>query len=136
MTDRKSEVEHHGSDAPHAEDWMPKVRTPANDPSLRIPEALQGSTGGTAKSGGSGGGGLGLMEMGKAWGVALDFIFTIAAGAAAGWGFDRWRGTSPTGAIVGFAAGFVMAMVRIIRYTMKQERLEKEAKAKVRSQPK
>jgi hypothetical protein len=133
MTDPHAHGKHHGA---HDDDWMPKVRTPDNDPSLRIPDELKGSTGSSPGSssrgekGGGGGGGSGLMEMGKAWGVALDFVFTIAAGALAGWGFDHWRGTAPTGSIVGFAAGFAIALVRIIRYTMKQDRLEQEAKAK------
>ena len=137
MADPSPHGKHQGVDD---DDWMPTVRTPDNDPSLRIPDELKGSTGsgtGSAGHGGKGGGGgLGLMEMGKAWGVALDFVFTIAVGALAGWGFDRWRGTAPTGSIVGFAAGFTIALVRIIRYTMKQDRLEQEAKAKARSEPK
>ena len=133
MTDPNPHGKHHGA---HDDDWMPEVRTPENDPSLRIPDELKGSTGTSPASASRSGkaGGSGLMEMGKAWGVALDFVFTIAAGALAGWGFDHWRGTAPTGSIVGFAAGFAIALVRIIRYAMKQDRLEQAAKAKARSE--
>lgn len=110
----------------HDDDWMPKVRTPENDPSLRIPETLSAPV--TERPDKPRSMTSGIMEMGKAWGVALDFIFTIVAGAAAGWGFDYWWGTTPTGSLIGFGAGFTLALIRIIRYTLRQERLEREAR--------
>lgn len=64
----------------------------------------------------------GVWGMAKAWGIALDFIFTIIAGAALGWGFDKWRGTAPNGLMVGIGVGFVVAFIRIVRATLRQER--------------
>lgn len=68
------------------------------------------------------------MQMGRALATAMDFVFTILAGAILGWLFDKWRGTNPTGALVGLSLGFVLAFYRIVRATQKQERAEKEAK--------
>jgi F0F1-type ATP synthase assembly protein I len=119
------------------EDWMPKVRTPENDPSLRVPEELRKPISGVAQNAAERVRGKdepsALVGIGKAWGTALDFIFTIAAGAVLGWLFDRWRGSTPTGSLIGFACGFVLALVRIIRATLRQERLEQEAKSKARA---
>lgn len=71
-----------------------------------------------------------MADVGKAWAVALDFIVTILMGAGAGYGWDRWRSTSPTGILIGLSAGFAFALVRIIRYTQKQEALERAERAK------
>lgn len=65
-----------------------------------------------------------MLGMARAWGVALDFIFTIFAGAAIGWGIDHWQKTSPKGLMGGLALGFVIAFIRIVRGTIKQDRLE------------
>lgn len=73
-------------------------------------------------------GGLGFLGIAKAWGTALDFLFTIFAAALLGWLFDRWKGTAPTGLMVGCGLGFVLAFVRIVRSTLKQERAEQAAK--------
>ncbi|MGD9689556.1 MAG: AtpZ/AtpI family protein [Phycisphaerales bacterium] len=72
----------------------------------------------------------GMWGMAKAWGTALDFIFTIVAGAALGWGFDRWQGTEPKGMMGGLAVGFVVAFIRIVRSTLRQERLEQQKRRK------
>ncbi len=69
-----------------------------------------------------------LIEMGKAWGLAFDFVFSIIGGFALGWLFDYWRGTGPWGAIIGLGIGFVTAFIRIIRNTTKAERREREGK--------
>ena len=66
----------------------------------------------------------GVAGMAKAWAIALDFVFTILAGAALGWLFDRWRGSSPVGLLVGLVLGFIVAFWRIIRTTQRQERQE------------
>lgn len=68
------------------------------------------------------------LGMARAWATAFDFIFTILAGALAGWGFDWWRGTKPAGVMIGLAAGFIFAFVRIVRATMAQERAEADRK--------
>ncbi len=56
--------------------------------------------------------------------MAMDLVFTTIGGLALGWGFDWWRGTSPWGAIIGLAVGFVTAAVRMIRSTLKAEARE------------
>ncbi|MBL8758704.1 MAG: AtpZ/AtpI family protein [Phycisphaerae bacterium] len=104
-----------------------------DDPRLRIPEVLRQPTavrpGPGAKSRGeSRASDSGLMSMARAWALAFDFIFTIIGGGLLGWLFDWWRGTAPTGAIIGFAIGFATAFYRIVRHTQKQERAEAEAK--------
>lgn len=98
-----------------------------NDPRLEIPEALRTPINRPASMRAAPKGEESVvLGMAKAWGVALDFIFTIFAGAALGWGFDRWRGTAPKGLMVGLGVGFVIAFIRIVRGTIKQERLEQE----------
>jgi len=105
------------------------------DPRLRIPDVLQKPADlrpgpGSASRGESrrADGESGLMSMARAWALAFDFIFTIIGGGLLGWLFDWWRGTEPTGAIIGFAIGFATAFYRIVRHTQKQERAEAEAK--------
>ena|SRR5215471_18226354 len=66
--------------------------------------------------------GSGFAGMARAWAIALDFVFTILAGAGLGWLFDRWRGSGPVGLLVGLGLGFFLAFWRIIRTTQKQER--------------
>lgn len=66
----------------------------------------------------------------KAWGVAFDFVGTILGGALLGYGFDLWRGTTPVGVLSGLGFGFVAALVRIIRRTMKEEAASTRGKPK------
>lgn len=68
-----------------------------------------------------------LSGVGRAWGIAMDFIFTILAGAGLGWLIGRWQGHMPGWVLGGLALGFAAALVRIIRATQRQERLEREA---------
>lgn len=67
-----------------------------------------------------------LSGMGRAWGIAMDFIFTILAGAGLGWVMGRWQGGMTGWVLGGLAVGFAAALVRIIRATQRQERLEKQ----------
>ncbi|HZW07987.1 MAG TPA: AtpZ/AtpI family protein [Phycisphaerales bacterium] len=101
---------------------------PQSDPRLKIPEVLREPVA-KAKPARSD---SGMWGMAKAWGTALDFIFTIIAGALLGYGFDRWKGTAPTGLMVGLALGFVVAFIRIVRSTLRQEREETRRKAQQR----
>lgn len=66
-----------------------------------------------------------LGETAKAWGMALDLVFTTIGGLALGWLFDLWRGTAPWGAIIGLGIGFMTAAVRMIRATLRAEAREK-----------
>lgn len=97
------------------------------DPRLKIPEVLREPADrpkdpdkGTAMSDG--------VQMGRAWATALNFVFTIIGGAILGWLFDKWRGTSPTGAGIGLGLGFVLAFYQIVRSTQRQEAEERERK--------
>lgn len=74
-----------------------------------------------------------LAEMGRAWGMALDFIVMIFAGAGLGWAFDKWQSTNPNGLMIGLGLGFVIAFIRIVRATQAQERAD--AARKNRGQP-
>ncbi|MBC7833496.1 MAG: AtpZ/AtpI family protein [Phycisphaerales bacterium] len=66
-----------------------------------------------------------LSSVGRAWGTAMNFVFTILAGAGAGWLFDRWRTTLPWGTLIGLALGFVLAFVQIVRQTQREERAKR-----------
>lgn len=97
-----------------------------SDPRLEIPEVLRTPVKVPAMPDRAGKSDSGLADMARAWGTALDFLFTIFAGAAIGWAFDKWRGTAPKGLMVGLALGFVVAFVRIVRSTQKQERTKRK----------
>jgi F0F1-type ATP synthase assembly protein I len=114
-------------------DPAPPTPPSEDDPRLAIPEVLKNPPPGTPK----------LepdrprppsqaLQMGRAWAMAMDFVFTIIAGAVLGWLFDRWRGTAPAGALIGLAVGFVLAFYRIVRATQKQEAAERRAKEQER----
>ena len=68
--------------------------------------------------------------MAKAWGVALDFVFTLLAGAGLGWLFDWWRHTSPWGLLGGLGLGFVIAFWRIVQTTQRQEAADRERRGR------
>jgi F0F1-type ATP synthase assembly protein I len=68
-------------------------------------------------------------ELGKAWGVAMEFVFTIVGGLLIGVGADFVLKSSPRWALAGLALGFVYALWRIIRRTLEEERARERAKA-------
>lgn len=103
---------------------------PASDPRLEIPEVLRHRPDEPkTKEPPSR---VDMTETAKAWGVALDFVITTVAGAVLGWLLDRWLGSKPVGTLIGLGLGFVTAFVRIIRYTQKAERLERETRERDR----
>lgn len=101
--------------------------TDPDDPRLAIPDVLKESNQplrGTRSDLDEQGVAANLAGAGKAWAIAFEFVITIVAGIGLGWLFDRWKGSAPTGALVGMAAGFVMAFYRIVRATQAQDRAE------------
>jgi F0F1-type ATP synthase assembly protein I len=102
----------------------------SDDPRLKIPDVLQESNAPARKSAAKAD--SGMWGMAKAWGIALDFIFTIFAAAALGYGWDAWKKTAPTGLMIGLALGFVIAFIRIVRATMKEEREDARRRAEQR----
>ncbi len=109
----------------------------ARDPRLDIPEVLRRPVEpsnydpvygdragrGSGKRGPRAGPGD-FASVGKAWGVAGNFVFTIIAGALVGWLIDRWRGSLPVATLIGLGLGFATAFIRIIRQTQREEREE------------
>jgi F0F1-type ATP synthase assembly protein I len=123
----------HSSDQPHPD--------ASRDPRLQIPETLTrpvpksnydplyGSKEGRRDSGESA---SDTKAMGKAWAIAMNFVFTIIAGLLLGWGFDVWRGTRPWGLLGGLVFGFVGAFIVIVRQTNRDDRREREARERRR----
>jgi F0F1-type ATP synthase assembly protein I len=68
-------------------------------------------------------------EAARAFGLAMDFVGSTAAGVLLGYLFDRWQGTTPIGTLVGLGIGLTGAMVRIVRYSIRAEAAEQKRKA-------
>jgi F0F1-type ATP synthase assembly protein I len=98
-----------------------------DDPRLKIPEVLRKPVE-QPKDPDEGTGVSEGVEMGRAWAVATEFVFTTLAGAILGWLFDKWRGTNPTGTMIGLGLGFVLSFYRIVRSTQKQDAVDQERK--------
>ena len=47
--------------------------------------------------------------------AGLEFAVSVALLGAAGYGFDRWRGTFPWGLVVGVAVGFAIGMYLLVK---------------------
>jgi F0F1-type ATP synthase assembly protein I len=62
-----------------------------------------------------------MAQTAKAWGMALDLVFTTVGMFFLGYLFDTWQSTGPWGAVVGVVLGFVTAAVRLIRTSLRQE---------------
>jgi F0F1-type ATP synthase assembly protein I len=71
-----------------------------------------------------------LSNVGRGWAIALDFVFTILAGAGLGWLIDRWRHSLPLWTMVGLGLGFVTAFIRIVRATQREELKERQRRGK------
>jgi F0F1-type ATP synthase assembly protein I len=103
---------------------QPKASPPdADDPRLAIPEVLREKKAHIAPSGDAQSND-GFGDTAKAWGMGLDLVVTTIGGFILGWGFDWWLGTGPWGAIIGLGLGFVVAMVRLVRYSIKADAKE------------
>jgi F0F1-type ATP synthase assembly protein I len=105
---------------PESVDWPPD---PSQDPRTQIPDVLRhGPPRPAPAEPAPPSVGKQISEAGTAWGVAFNFVATIIAGALLGWGFDWWRSTGPWGLLGGLVLGFVVALLQIIRYSLRQDR--------------
>lgn len=66
--------------------------------------------------------------IGKAWGMAMDFVFTIVAAVGLGYVASIWLGYRQAWILGGLAVGFTLALVRIVRTTMREEAREQARK--------
>jgi hypothetical protein len=65
-------------------------------------------------------------EMRIGWrmaGLGMEVAAQVAGGALLGWAFDAWRGTAPTGLLVGSVVGIVVGLWSMIRGALKLNRL-------------
>ncbi len=103
----------------------------ADDPRLSIPEILREkprdpAADRPAKRRES------MGDTAKAWGLALDLVFTTIGGLAVGWVIDYWLKTGPWGAVIGLGLGFLLAAVRMVRSTLRAEAKEQAEREKRR----
>ncbi len=56
-----------------------------------------------------------MADLGKAWGIALEFIVSILLFTGGGWLLDRWLGTSPWFLIAGMGVGLFGGVYRLLR---------------------
>lgn len=103
---------------PHP-DWPPD---PSADPRTRLPDVLRDRPPAPVPPAAPTTLGRQISDAGTAWGVALNFVATIITGFVLGWLVDWWRSTRPWGVLIGLAAGFVVALLQIVRYSLRQDR--------------
>lgn len=130
--DEKRDADSPGDQSEHADPYQAAIDAAPKIPQLlREPVGLHVPGRDPPKLGPVGS----LMDIGQAWGVALNFVATIIAGLAVGWLVDWQFKTRPWGVLAGLGIGFVLAFVQIVRNTLKteaRERAEREAKASKR----
>ncbi len=69
-------------------------------------------------------------------GIGMEVVSQVAAGALLGWIFDRWRGTAPTGLLIGSVIGIIVGMWSFIRGALKLNReLERQYPTAGRGRP-
>jgi len=110
-----------------ADDFHPDIPEPPPPP--EIPELLTRPVDHPAAAPEKPRSSSGISEMGKAWGVAMDFVFSILGSLLIGHFLDRWLQTTPKITLIAMAVGFVFAFWRIVRRTLKEERDEASRKA-------
>lgn len=59
--------------------------------------------------------GRAIRNLGALSAVGLSLVLAVVMGAAAGYGIDRWFGTTPWGFLVGFFLGVVAGMRTVFR---------------------
>ena len=69
-------------------------------------------------------------------GVGFQVASEVAAGTLLGWLFDLWRGTAPTGVIVGSIVGIAVGLWSLVRNSLKLNReLDRKFPTKGRGTP-
>ena len=69
-------------------------------------------------------------------GLGMEVAAQVAAGAVLGWLYDKWRGSAPTGLLVGGIAGIVVGLFSMIRGAMKlNQELERKHPTAGRGRP-
>lgn len=68
--------------------------------------------------------------MGKAWGIATEFVASIMGSFLVGFAIDSYFNTLPTWSLVMLLIGLTYAVWRIVRRTMEDEKREKAEKAR------
>ncbi len=56
-------------------------------------------------------------------GLGMEVAAQVAGGALLGWAFDAWRGTAPTGLLVGSIVGIVVGLWSLIHGALKLNRV-------------
>ncbi|MBL8763681.1 MAG: AtpZ/AtpI family protein [Phycisphaerae bacterium] len=108
---------------------LPDAPGASPDPRLEIPELLRSPVARPASMRTSDASPTSFAETAKAWGIAMDFVFTTIAGLLLGWLADRYLAAgSGAWVLIGLALGLVTAFVRIVRATQRQERLERASR--------
>lgn len=74
-----------------------------------------------------------LAGMGKAWGLATEFVASIIGSFLIGFALDTFFKTTPTWTLIMIAVGLTYAVWRIMRRTMEDEKREKAEKANAKS---
>ena len=54
--------------------------------------------------------------------IGMEVVSQVAAGALLGWFFDKWRGTAPTGLLIGSVIGIIVGMWSLLRSSLKLNR--------------
>ncbi len=87
---------------------------------------LPGASGGSRQpTGGGVDGNREAEEIRIGWrmaGLGFQVATEVAAGALLGWLFDRWRGTDPTGLLIGAIVGIVVGLWSLIKGSLKLNR--------------
>jgi len=70
-----------------------------------------------------------VVGMGKAWGIATEFVASIIGSFLIGFAIDTYFNTLPKWSLGMLTLGLVYAVWRIVRRTMEDEKREKAEKA-------
>lgn len=54
--------------------------------------------------------------------IGMEVVSLVAAGALLGWFFDQWKGTDPSGLLIGSVIGIIVGMWSLIRGSLKLNR--------------